>query len=97
VGIHIAVGERDDPAFIEALAALILGYTASHTPEQVWLIQIDNWFDHKWLRFSGNVAVPLGAPLDRYGTVKVAFYRENLTFPPFSPNRVIAQCSYVRQ
>jgi len=97
VGIHIAITETDDPAFIEALTALIRSYTASHTPEQVWLIQIDNWFDHKWLKFSGYGTEGSGVPLDRWDTVKVEFYRDNLTFPPFNPNRVMSQCSYVRQ
>jgi hypothetical protein len=97
MGIHIAVTETDDPAFIEALTALILGYTEAHRPEQLWVIHIDNWFDHKWLRFSGTVAVPLGVPLQRYGSVKFGVWRDKLTFPPFNPNRVNSQCSYVRR
>ena len=97
MGIHIAVTETDDPAFIEKLTALILVYTASHIPEQVWIIHIDNWFDHKWLRFSGTVAVPMGVPLQRYGSVKFGVWRDKLTFPPFNPNRVISQSSYVRR
>lgn len=97
MGIHIAVTETDDPAFIEALVGLILRYTASHTPEQVWVIHIDNWFDHKWLRFSGYGTVASGFAMDRWDSVKVEFYRDGLTFPPFSPNRVISQCSYLRR
>jgi hypothetical protein len=97
MGIHLAVTERDDPAFIEALTPLLLGYTLVHTPEQVWIIHIDNWFDHKWLRFSGCGAVASRIPLDQWDRVKVDFHRDELTFPPFNPNRVTSQCSYVRR
>jgi hypothetical protein len=61
--IHIGVNEMDDPGFIDIFNLLVVSYITSHSPEQVWLIQIDNWFDQKWLHFSGNVAVPLGTPL----------------------------------
>lgn len=87
----------DDPGFLDLLTLLVVSFTTSHAPEQVWLIQIDNWFDHKWLRFSGNVAFPMGVPLQRYGSVKLPFWRDKLTFPPFNPNRVISQTSYVRR
>ena len=107
MAIHLEVNDTDDPGFIESLNALVLSYTKSHLPEQVWIILIDNWFDHKWLRFSGNGAIAWrrevgGVTLNRFGldkwdTVKAEFRRDKLTFPPFSPSRVLGQCSYVRQ
>jgi hypothetical protein len=107
VAIHIEVNDTDDPGFIASLNALVLSYTKSHLPEQVWIILIDNWFDHKWLRFSGNGAIAWqreigGITLNRFGldqwdAVKAEFHRDKLTFPPFSPSRVIGQRSYVRQ
>lgn len=107
MAIHIGVNDKDDPAFIDSLNALVLSYANSRLPEQVWIILIDNWFDHKWLRFSGNGAAAWqrevgGMTLNRFGldrwdTVKAEFHRNKLTFPPFNPSRVIAQCSYVRQ
>jgi hypothetical protein len=54
---QIGVGETDDPRFIELLSFAVRGVFESSKPEQVWLIQIDNWFDHKWLNFSGIGAV----------------------------------------
>jgi hypothetical protein len=100
---QIVVGETDDPYFIELANRVVVGVLVPDEPENVWIIQIDNWFDHKWLKFSGNGA--LAAPwrtgvsnrfMDRFDTVKVESYQEKVTFPPFTPNRVLGQWSYQR-
>jgi hypothetical protein len=51
--INVPVGETDDPYFIVPLNSLVNGLVKSEAPEGIWIIQIDNWFDQKWLRFSG--------------------------------------------
>jgi hypothetical protein len=71
--MQIAAGETDDPQFITLLNSLVRGLIREDTPQELWIIQIDNWFDHKWLR-----------------------YQDKLTFPPFTPNRVLGQWSFVR-
>lgn len=75
---------------------MLRGLLAEQAPEQLWVIQIDNWFDHKWLGFSGNGSVGSEFPrwLFGYESVKKQFYQEKLTFPPFNPNRVLGQWSY---
>jgi hypothetical protein len=93
---HVIVGETDDPGFIEILNRLVAGLLAHNRPNQIWIIQIDNWFDHKWLRFSGYGLAASDIPLDRFDTVKAEFRQDKLTFPPFTPNRVLGQWSYVR-
>ena len=35
-------------------------------------------------------------PLNRYDTVKAESYQEKVTFPPFTPNRVVGQFSFAR-
>ena len=107
MAIHIGVNDTDDPAFIESLTSLVLSHANTRLPEQLWIIRIDNWFDHKWLRFSGYGSVASqrevgGMTLNRFGldrwdSGKAEFHRDKLTFPPFNPSRVIEQCSYVRQ
>jgi len=94
--IQIAPGETDDPSFIDLLNSLVSGLLADHAIEKLWIIQIDNWFDHKWLRFSGMGAIASEIPVDRYDTVKAESYQEKVTFPPFTPNRVMSQWSYLR-
>jgi hypothetical protein len=96
----VAAGETDDPGFVEVLNSLVEGLISQYEPEALWIIQIDNWFDHKWLRFSGmgGIASPflIGGLTTPYDQVKVEFYQDKLTFPPFTPNRVLGQWSYIR-
>jgi hypothetical protein len=94
--MQVVAGATDDPGFVDSVNALIAGLINRYSPQQLWIIHIDNWFDHKWLRFSGMGAVASNIPIDRYDTVKAESYQEKLTFPPFAPNRVLEQFSYVR-
>lgn len=96
MAIEMSAGENDDPGFIEALNSIVCELITDHAPEQFWIIQIDNWFDHKWLGFSGYGLIASNIPLDRYDTVKAESYQEKVTFPPFAPNRVMRQFSFVR-
>lgn len=93
---QVVVGETDDPYFIQLANSLVAGLVAHFKPETLWIIQIDNWFDHKWLKFSGYGLVASNIPMDRYDTVKAESYQEKVTFPPFTPNRVRGQWSYGR-
>ena len=92
----------DDNDFTQVLNALLNGLLAQQVPEQLWVIQIDNWFDHKWLRYSGSGAVAsqflvdwTSSFMDRFASVKEQFWRDKLTFPPFAPDRVVGQWSFL--
>jgi hypothetical protein len=52
--IALTPSPDDDHDFIESVSRLIAGSVAVHRPEEVWVHKIDNWFDHKWLGFSGK-------------------------------------------
>jgi hypothetical protein len=89
--------------FVGLLNALLNALLIRQTPEQLWVIQIDNWFDHKWLRYSGSGSVAAKFPadwtssfMDRFTSVKEQFWRDKLTFPPFAPDRVVGQWSFLR-
>jgi hypothetical protein len=72
----------DDPAFVSLVSRIANSLVLRHQPDLVALIEVDNWFDHKWLNFSGKV---LGA---------VALWQKDLTVPPFHPNRIKVQTAY---
>ena len=91
---EIVVGENDDPYFIGLANRVVSGLLSLHKPEKAWIIQIDNWFDHKWLKYSGYGLIASNIPMDRYDTVKAESFQEKVTFPPFTPNRVLGQWSY---
>jgi hypothetical protein len=96
--IQVAAGETDDPQFITLLNSLVGGLIEKEAPQELWIIQIDNWFDHKWLRFSGIgiVAFQFSAFMNRYDAALDEFYQDKVTFPPFTPNRILGQWSFVR-
>jgi hypothetical protein len=95
---QVAAGVTDDPEFITLLNSLVRGLAEKDKPQELWIIQIDNWFDHKWLRFSGIGIVPFQFPafMKRDDGALDEFYQDKVTFPPFTPNRVLAQWSFVR-
>jgi hypothetical protein len=80
--IVMSAGKTDDPGFIEVLNSILSELIAEHAPEQFWVIQVDNWFDHKWLGFPHSV--------------KSEFFKKGVTIPRFAPNRVLGQFSFVR-
>lgn len=103
--IRIADGLTDDSDFLGLLGSLVGGLITRFNPAEVWIVHIDNWFDHKWLEFSGTGTVPsklprmfetLDIPPDMLASDKVTFYQKKVTFPPFTPNRILGQWSYVR-
>jgi hypothetical protein len=96
--IKIEAGATDDPYFIELLNSLVSGLAKRESPQGLWIVQIDNWFDHKWLQFSGIGTVDFQFPafMNRYDAALDGFYQDQVTFPPFTPNRVMAQWSFAR-
>lgn len=100
--ISIPSGLTDDNDFVFLLNALLNALVAQQETDQLWVIQVDNWFDHKWLRYSGSGTVASKFPadwtssfMDRFASVKEQFWRDKLTFPPFAPERVAAQWSFL--
>jgi glycogen debranching enzyme len=97
--VEIFPGITDDNDFIKLLNSMVERLLVQESPKQLWIIQIDNWFDHKWLRFSGKGAVDFQFPeyMNRFDGALEVFYQDKITFPPFNPNRVLSQWSYERQ
>jgi hypothetical protein len=53
MNLEILTNADDDPTFVELLRHLIGQLVGEEFPEQIFVMKIDNWFDHKWLNFSG--------------------------------------------
>ena len=82
--LQLAATPQDDPAFVEAVETILDVVVSENSPEVVAVIQIENRFDHKWLRFSGKVLGALGV------------WKSPLTIPPFHPNRVVRETAHRR-
>lgn len=81
--ITLIAKELDDPSFIKNASRILNGAIRCYKPTEIYLVQIDSWFDHKWRVFSGK---SVGA---------VGVWNHVLTVPPFEPNRVISQLHYL--
>ena len=99
MSISITPGETDDPYFITLVNHLATGLTRHSQPAELWIIQIDNWFDHKWLRFSGIGVVDFPLPAGYVGWygAQAEFFQDKVTHPPFTPSRVVSQWSFQRK
>ena len=89
----------DDLQFIELVSRAVAGELDAKTVHGLFVIRIDNWFDHKWLNFSGIGRVAFGQYIGTWfdrDTALDEFHQQGMksTFPPFTPNRVITQDFY---
>src|SRR5260221_9903610 len=71
-----------DPGFVRLVSLILDSLVLQHGPEILAIVEVDNWFDHKWLNFSGKMLGALGV------------WKHPLTIPPFHPNRIKAQTVY---
>ena len=77
--VELRPTHSDDPDFVQLGTQIINNLIRLHSPQEVYAIEIDHWFDHKWQSFSGKT---LGA---------LPLWRSTLTVPPFDPGRVVKQ------
>ncbi|HEY1818003.1 MAG TPA: hypothetical protein VGG74_36925 [Kofleriaceae bacterium] len=89
----------DAEGFVEAVDRVLAGVCFRFQPELACVIRIRRWFDHRWLRFSGNgrVRFPFFSGLRGSPDVSLdPFRQDRLTFPPFTPNRVASEIHWGR-
>lgn len=96
--MEILPKQNDDPEFVELVKRMIAGCITASFPNTIIVVQIDNWFDYKWLGFSGigRVGFHSALNLDR-DTALDEFRQDQITLPPFSPQRVIAEFYFQRE
>lgn len=88
---QIEIAKDDAPKFIEMVNTIMSYLVFQYGIKEVVQVKIKNWFDHKWLNYSGNTVVKFD--YDDFTQVESALqpeWREKITIPPFHPNRVIS-------
>jgi hypothetical protein len=78
--IELTAFANDDPRFLDLARRIVNGAIALLGVPEVYLVHVDNWFDHKWLGWWSNWEHK--QPTTLY-------------VPPFNPNRVLAQQHYL--
>ena len=87
-GQKIKTQEDDAPDFIEIVSKIMVAMIFDYDIAEVVYVKIKNWFDHKWLNYSGKSVVRFDGGL-RIGSALENVCSEKITIPPFNPNRVI--------
>lgn len=63
--------------------------------EVLHVVRIRGWFDDKWLRFSELGRVPFRCfRASHPGVALDAFFQDKLTFPAFTPRRILEEAQY---
>ncbi len=81
--IRLESTENIDYSFVAIVEQILINTLQLYQPAKVYVVQIDNWFDHKWLEFDSN-----SNDSDELG------WRAKLMLPPFEPSRVVRQLSF---
>ena len=96
--IKLQLDNTDNSGFVEAVESIIENLVKSLSPNEVSVIRIKNWFDHKWLNYSGK-------EIRKYDTgtgamipfVLEPYWGKEITIPPFNPNRVLSETFYKKK
>jgi len=68
--------ENDNPNFILNCEKIIHNRIELWKPTEIFVTRIDNWFDQKWMEFSGTIMH------------EISVWKGETTIPPFHPNRI---------
>ena len=84
----------DAVTFVDFINKIVSMLVFQYGIKEIRYIKIDNWFDHKWLDYSGKAVVHfdfggLKKFDDRNNSALENKWKEKITVPPFHPNRVI--------
>lgn len=93
--VEIPTNPNDDPQFVEFVSHVIANSVDDNFPKEIFVIQVNNWFDLKWLNFSGIGRVGFFWTLSP-DTVLDEFRQDKITFPPFSPARIVEEHFFSR-
>jgi hypothetical protein len=90
-------GRPDDAELVAIVNRVTAGLVFRYRPALVCAMQVERWFDHKWLAYSGKGRVPFDSPsLDHPGVSLDPIFQDQVTFPPFNPNRISREIHWRR-
>ncbi len=81
----ITCNETDDSGFIAGVGKILADKIYEFNPGELFITYVNNWFDSKWLKFSGT-------KLHEVSIWKLV----EVTVPPFNPNRIIFSKTFIK-
>ena len=89
--MNIEVEEGDSGGFIELVNRIMAVNIYQCRIDEIMNIRIKNWFDHKWLNYSGKKIIHFENTTHPDAVALTDDWNEKITFPPFNPNRVLSE------
>ena len=77
--IELKEPKDSDSTFASIVERALNNAVESSNPGEVYVVQVDGWFDYKWQRFSGTVMH------------EIAVWRDKLTIPPLSSVCILSE------
>ncbi len=95
----IKAEEGDNSNFIDLVNGIMEAIIFQYSVKEIVYVKIKNWFDHKWLNYSGKTVVPFDfGGLETQSEVALKnTWRDKISIPPFNPNRVIYSKFLIKQ
>jgi hypothetical protein len=91
----IPIDPNDSQEFIDIVNTIATSIAFQEGTNEISIVKIKNWFDHKWLNYSGYGVIPFeSGGLFEIDAAKEPKWNDNITVPPFNPNRIIWEKSY---
>src|SRR5437868_4087743 len=60
--LELIPSEYDDVAFLSLVQRIVNGAVAALHVREIYLVHVDNWFDHKWLGWRSRRGTELSVP-----------------------------------
>ena len=75
-------GNNPDREFLAIVDQIVAAVLADSDASELFLIEVENWFDKKWRQYSGKNLVPR--------------WRKETTIPAFVPSRILSEHHWLR-
>ena len=87
--IDIRPDSSDAIDFASIVERIIDNLIRIYNFDEISIVKVKNWFDHKWLNYSGKSIIHFeGTPNpDKVAITNV--WKKKITVPPFNPNRIL--------
>ena len=94
--VKLKIEKGDSPEFIELVSIIINRLSDKLEIDEISIVKIKNWFDHKWLNYSGKGLIHFEKTLNPDRVALANFWKDKITVPPFNPNRVLTEQIFIR-
>ena len=89
--MKIEADKDDAEEFVEIVNKLMSRTIFQWGIDEIMNIKIKNWFDHKWLNYSGKKIIHFENTQHPDKIALTHDWKKRITFPPFNPNRVLSE------